>query len=55
MFYEKQNHKCVICGEFEFEEMHGDHIILWSKGWHTISENCQMLCRDCNWKKGVQG
>lgn len=18
-------------------------------------ENCQMLCRDCNWKKGAQG
>lgn len=47
--YEKQNHKCAMCGkEFEFEEMHGDHIIPWSKGGHTTAENCQMLCRDCN-------
>jgi len=51
--YEKQNHKCAICGEeFEFEEMHADHIKAWSKGGHTTPENCQMLCRDCNLKKG---
>ena len=50
--YERQGHKCNICGkEFEFEEMHGDHIIPWSKGGMTIPENCQMLCRDCNLKK----
>ncbi|MBR0541015.1 MAG: DUF262 domain-containing protein [Clostridia bacterium] len=53
--YEKQNHKCAICGkEFEFEEMHADHITAWSKGGHTTPENCQMLCRDCNLKKGAQ-
>ena len=53
--YEKQNHKCAICGEvFEFEEMHADHIKAWSKGGHTTPENCQMLCRDCNLKKGNQ-
>lgn len=50
--YEKQNHKCNLCGEeFEFDEMHGDHIIAWSKGGKTVAENCQMLCRDCNIKK----
>lgn len=53
--YEKQNHKCAICGkEFEFDKMHGDHITPWSKGGHTTSDNCQMLCRDCNLKKGAQ-
>jgi len=32
--YEKQNHKCNLCGEeFKFDEMHGDHIIAWSKRW----------------------
>ncbi len=50
--YEKQHHKCAICGEeFEFEEMQADHIKSWSKGGHTTPDNCQMLCRDCNLKK----
>ena len=53
--YERQGHKCAYCGEtFEFEEMHADHIIAWSKGGHTTPDNCQMLCRDCNLKKGAQ-
>ena len=50
--YERQGHKCAICGqEFEFEEMQGDHTIPWSKGGKTVPENCQMLCTDCNLKK----
>lgn len=50
--YERQNHLCAICeDEFEFEEMHGDHIIAWSKGGHTTPENCRMLCIECNIKK----
>ena len=50
--YEKQNHRCAICGEaFEFKEMHADHITPWSKGGRTIPKNCQMLCRDCNLRK----
>ena len=53
--YEKQDHKCAICGEvFEFDQMHGDHIIPWSKGGHTTPDNCQMLCKDCNLKKSNQ-
>ena len=53
--YERQKGVCPICKEhFEFEEMHADHIIPWSKGGHTTSDNCQMLCRDCNLKKGAQ-
>lgn len=53
--YEKQKHRCAICGEeFEFEDMHADHITAWSKGGHTTPDNCQMLCRDCNLKKGAQ-
>lgn len=50
--YERQNHICPLCGqEFEFDKMHGDHIVPWSKGGKTVAENCQMLCRDCNIKK----
>lgn len=53
--YEKQKHRCAICGgEFEFEQMHADHITPWSKGGKTTPDNCQMLCRDCNLKKGAQ-
>ena len=47
--YERQNHKCPICGkEFAFEDMQGDHIIPWSQGGHTTDDNLQMLCKDCN-------
>ena len=50
--YERQGHKCAICGKtFKFEDMHGDHIVPWSKGGRTIPENCQMLCTTCNIKK----
>lgn len=50
--YERQMGICPYCGEhFEFEEMQADHIKPWSKGGHTVPENCQMLCRDCNLKK----
>ena len=50
--YERQKGICPICGEhFDFDEMEGDHIIPWSKGGKTTSDNCQMLCRNCNRKK----
>lgn len=50
--YSKQDGICPICKQhFEFEEMEGDHIKPWSKGGHTIPENCQMLCKECNGKK----
>lgn len=53
--YERQEHKCAICGKaFELADMHADHITAWSKGGHTTPDNCQMLCRDCNLKKGAQ-
>ncbi len=50
--YERQQGICVACGEhFEFDEMEGDHITPWCEGGKTVSENCQMLCRDCNRRK----
>lgn len=53
--YEKQRHKCPTCDKtFEFNKMDGDHIIPWSKGGKTVPENCQMLCKECNLKKGAQ-
>ena len=42
----------AVRGDGTFEEMHGDHVVPWSKGGHTTPDNLQMLCRDCNLKKG---
>ena len=51
--YEKQGGICPHCKQkFEIEQMDADHIIPWSKGGKTVRENCQMLCAECNRKKG---
>ena len=48
-----KNHKCASCGkEFDYEFMEGDHITPWRDGGRTVPENCQMLCRECNRRKG---
>jgi CRISPR/Cas system Type II protein with McrA/HNH and RuvC-like nuclease domain len=50
--YERQKGICPVCGNhFEFEEMQGDHIIPWSEGGKTTTENCQMLCIKDNREK----
>ena len=50
--YERQKGICPKCKKhFEISEMEADHITPYSKGGHTIVENCQMLCRDCNRRK----
>ncbi|MFA5146634.1 MAG: DUF262 domain-containing protein [Candidatus Omnitrophota bacterium] len=47
--YEKQKGKCIKCKKrFETEEMEADHIKPWHEGGKTISENCQMLCKQDN-------
>lgn len=52
--WEKQKGVCKKCGKkFAFEDMQGDHITPWSKGGHTVPENCQMLCSDCNRRKSA--
>lgn len=51
--YERQNGICAICGKhFKIEEMEADHITPWCEGGTTTAENCQMLCRECNRRKG---
>ena len=53
--WEQQNHICKSCGkEFDFEFMEGDHITPWREGGRTVVENCQMLCRECNRRKGAK-
>jgi hypothetical protein len=47
--YERQKGVCIKCGKhFGIEEMEADHIKPWYEGGKTISENCQMLCKNCN-------
>jgi hypothetical protein len=52
--YEKQKGICPLCkGEnkkkkWKLEEMEADHIRPWHEGGKTISENCQMLCKEDN-------
>lgn len=56
--YEKQKGICPLCKgdnkkkKWEYEEMEGDHITPWSEGGKTSPENLQMLCKDCNRRKG---
>ena len=51
--WEQQHHICPHCGkEYDFEFMEGDHITPWCEGGRTVIENCQMLCRECNRRKG---
>ena len=53
--WERQNHICPLCGrEFDFELMEGDHITPWRDGGRTVIENCQMLCIECNRRKGAK-
>lgn len=50
--YHRQNGRCAICGlPFDIKDMHGDHIIPWSKGGKTTLDNGQMLCVKCNLEK----
>jgi hypothetical protein len=53
--YERQKGICCHCGKhFELEEMEADHITPWKEGGTTDADNCQMLCRDCNRRKGAK-
>ncbi len=47
--YERQKGICIKCKKrFEIEEMEADHIKPWHEGGKTVSENCQMLCKQDN-------
>ncbi len=50
--YERQRGLCARCAkEFKIEKMEADHITPWCEGGRTISDNCQMLCKECNRRK----
>lgn len=51
--YERQNGVCPICEKhYSLGEMEADHITPWHLGGKTNAENCQMLCKECNRRKG---
>ena len=53
--WERQQHVCPHCHKaFDIALMEGDHITPWRDGGRTTEENCQMLCRECNRRKGVK-
>lgn len=50
--YEKQKGICPICKKhFEYDQMEADHIDPWHEGGKTVSDNCQMLCKEDNRRK----
>lgn len=50
--YESQKGICIYCNKhFDIGEMEADHITPWIEGGKTVTENCQMLCRECNRRK----
>lgn len=51
--YTQQGGVCAYCRKkFDYKEMEGDHITPWRLGGKTEPQNLQMLCRDCNRRKG---
>lgn len=58
--YELQNGFCLGPNcllekdhKFNVDEMEGDHITPWRDGGKTDKDNLQMLCKDCNRRKGA--
>ena len=39
---------------FDMSEMEADHIRAWFDNGETIAENCQMLCRECHYRKTAE-
>ena len=58
--YERQgglcaNPDCLHKGEIlDIDAMEADHITPWKEGGRTVASNCQLLCRDCNRRKGAR-
>lgn len=53
--YERQGGICLGCKkEFKMEKMEADHIEPWSENGATRLDNAQMLCKECNRRKGAR-
>jgi 5-methylcytosine-specific restriction endonuclease McrA len=49
--WQRDGGKCRNCGSTK--DLHFDHVIPRSWGGASTVENVQVLCRDCNLKKGA--
>lgn len=45
---------CKRCNERLLSHFHADHIVPYSKGGETVTNNGQALCSRCNLEKGSQ-
>ena len=51
--FKEQKGICPVCGKkYKEHEMEADHIKPWADGGITEYANLQMLCKDCNQRKG---
>ncbi|MFG2456521.1 DEAD/DEAH box helicase family protein [Streptomyces sp. NPDC048523] len=51
--WQLQGRVCHLCRrDIPFDLMQGDHIVPWSQGGRTSSENLQAICGSCNLRKG---
>lgn len=51
--YLLQKGKCKKCGKkFDIKDMEADHINPWHSGGRTTEDNCQLLCKSDNRRKG---
>jgi superfamily II DNA or RNA helicase len=51
--WQLQGGVCNLCRRaIPFDLMQGDHIVPWSRGGRTSSENLQAICGSCNLRKG---
>ena len=49
--FRRDQGRCVECGSIEYLEV--DHVIPWSRGGATSTDNLQLLCRGCNRSKAA--
>ncbi len=46
--------RCRKCGKRLADDFHADHVIPYSRGGLTATNNGQALCPSCNLRKGAQ-
>lgn len=55
VIYRKYNGHCQICNKkCDWDNYHADHIVPWSRGGTSTVDNGQLLCPECNLKKGAK-